>query len=81
MERGIWLLAAFMVHRSGQSQVMAERPPEQEPSFLRERAAQLREMAAKAIPPSIAGQLLEVAADLDRRAAKLELASSPPQVT
>jgi hypothetical protein len=51
---------------------MPERPPQQEPAFLRERAASLRVMAAKAMPPSIAGQLLDVAAELDKRAARLE---------
>jgi hypothetical protein len=54
---------------------MPERPPQQELSVLRERAANLREMAAKAMPQSIAGQLLDVAADLERRAARWELLS------
>jgi len=40
---------------------------------LRERAATLREIAEAANPASIASQLLEVAAGLDRRAARSEL--------
>jgi hypothetical protein len=40
---------------------------------LRERAATLREIAETANPASIAGQLLEVAEELDRRAARSEL--------
>jgi hypothetical protein len=56
---------------------MPERPPPQELSLLRERAANLRELAAKAMPQSIAGQLLDVAAELERRATRSELLSHP----
>lgn len=59
---------------------MPERPPDQEPAYLRERATKLREMAANAMPASIASQLLEVAADLEKRATRIELGSSPPPV-
>jgi hypothetical protein len=51
---------------------MTERPPEQEAQFLRERAASLRNLAQSAMPASIGSQLLEVAASLERRAARLE---------
>ena len=48
---------------------MVDRPVDREPEFLRERAATLREIAAQ-MPPTIAGQLLDVAAQLEARAAK-----------
>jgi hypothetical protein len=51
---------------------MAERSPGREAEYLRERSATLREMAATAMPRSIADKLLEVAADLEKRAARLE---------
>jgi hypothetical protein len=56
---------------------MPERRPRQKLSVLRERAAALREMAAKAMPQSIASQLLDVAAELERRATRLDLLSHP----
>ena len=39
---------------------------------LRQHAAMLRQLAKDAAAPSIAGRLLDVAADLERRAALLE---------
>ena len=55
---------------------MPERSPAREAQFLKERAARLREMAAGAMPRSVVGQLLEVAEDLEARAARLEEAAS-----
>ena len=51
---------------------MTERAPELEAQYLRERAAALRDMAQSAVPASIASQLMDVAVDLERRAARLE---------
>lgn len=51
---------------------MVDRPPEQEPEFLRECAAALRAMVAADMPPSVASQLLDVAVALEKRAARLE---------
>jgi hypothetical protein len=48
---------------------MVDRPVEMELEFLRERAAKLREIAAQ-MPPHTASQLLDVAAQLEARAAK-----------
>jgi hypothetical protein len=50
---------------------LAERSPDRETDFLRDRAATLRAMAAE-MPPSVARQLLDIAAQLEVRAAKLE---------
>jgi hypothetical protein len=50
---------------------MAERSPDRETDFLRERAATLRAVAAE-MPPSVARQLLDIAVQLEMRAAKLE---------
>jgi len=52
--------------------LMPQRPRHQEPAFLRERATRLRAMAANAMPPSISGPLLELAAELEKRAERLE---------
>jgi len=54
---------------------MQELAVELEAQNLRERATKLRELAQAAEPPSIASQLRDVAAGLDRRAAQLELAA------
>jgi hypothetical protein len=43
--------------------------------WLRARAARLREVAANAMPPSIAGPLLDMAAALEKRALQLDLSS------
>ena len=51
---------------------MTERAPDLEVQYLRERAAVLRDLAQGAMPASIASQLLDVAADLEKRAARLE---------
>ncbi len=51
---------------------MIERSPEREAEYLRERAARLRALASTAMPASIQDQLREVAADLERRADRLE---------
>jgi hypothetical protein len=51
---------------------MGESPQNREADFLRERAETLRKMAAVAMPASISAQLLEIAAQLDIRAANLE---------
>jgi hypothetical protein len=52
---------------------MSGNPVELDGQRLRERAATLREIAETANPAGIAGQLLEVAEELDRRAARSEL--------
>jgi hypothetical protein len=52
---------------------------ELEAQRIRERAVKLREMAQAASPPSITSQLLEVAEELDRRAAQLELLAKQMQ--
>jgi hypothetical protein len=49
---------------------MADHSPEREIDFLQDRAQTLRAMAGQ-MPPSVARQLLEIAAELDVRAAKL----------
>jgi hypothetical protein len=51
---------------------MRERAPELEVQYLRERAAALRDLAQGAMPASIASQLLDVAANLEKRAVRLE---------
>ena len=51
---------------------VTERAPDLEVQYLRERAAVLRDLAQGAMPASIASQLLDVAADLEKRAARLE---------
>ena len=60
-------------HPEGVASVMSGNPVDLEGQRLRERAATLREIAEVANPASIASQLLEVAAGLDRRAAQSEL--------
>ena len=57
----------------GVASVMSGNPVDLEGQRLRERAATLREIAETANPAGIAGQLLEVAEELDRRAARSEL--------
>ncbi len=49
-----------------------ERSPRREAEYLRERAARLRALATNAMPASIQDQLRDVAADLERRAERLE---------
>lgn len=51
---------------------MVEPSPEREAEYLRERAARLKALASSAMPASIQDQLLDVAADLERRAERLE---------
>jgi hypothetical protein len=48
---------------------MVDRPTTEEAEFLRERAATLLNIAST-MPPSVAAQLMEVAAQLEKRAAK-----------
>ena len=55
---------------------IAERSPEREAEYLRERAARLRALASSAMPASIQDQLRDVADDLERRAEKLELGAA-----
>lgn len=50
---------------------MAERSPDREIDFLRDRARTLRAMAAE-MPPSVARQLPDIAAQLEVRAVRLE---------
>jgi hypothetical protein len=50
---------------------MGERSPDRETDFLRDRAATLRAMAGE-MPSSVARQLLDIAVQLEMRAAKLE---------
>ena len=55
---------------------MRDRSPDYETEFLKERAARLREIATNAPLASIASQLLDVAEDLEKRAARPERAVS-----
>jgi hypothetical protein len=50
---------------------MVDRPKKRESEFLRERAARLRAISAS-MPPDVKKQLAEVAAELERRAAKFD---------
>jgi hypothetical protein len=56
---------------------MTDRPRDDEPEFLRERAATLRERAAT-MPHSVAAKLREVACALKKRAARLALNEPTP---
>lgn len=53
---------------------MAAQTSEEEAKYLRERAARLRKVAKSAMPASISDKLLELAADLEKRADRLERA-------
>jgi hypothetical protein len=56
---------------------MVDRPKNREGEFLRERAARLRAISA-AMPRDVKKQLAEVAAELERRAAKFNDHSPRP---
>lgn len=58
---------------------MLDRPIELEAEFLRESAARLRRLAQEAAVPSIASKLLDLAEDLERRAAQLSVAGAAEQ--
>jgi hypothetical protein len=56
---------------------MVDRPKKREGEFLRERAARLRAISVS-MPPDVKKQLAEVAAELERRAAKFDNHSPSP---